>query len=82
MKTVLVYTFQNVVEESRIRTALEEEGVEVLVRSFEDSAYNGIFILQKGIGQMRVFEKDVKKAKKIIGEWASPGTERESGENK
>ncbi|MCD5401917.1 DUF2007 domain-containing protein [candidate division NPL-UPA2 bacterium] len=71
MKTVLAYTFQNVVEESRIRTALEGEGIEVLVRSFEDSAYNGIFTLQKGNGQIRVFEKDAEKAKKIIEECCS-----------
>ncbi|NOX97000.1 MAG: DUF2007 domain-containing protein [Nitrospirae bacterium] len=68
METVLIYTFQNVIEESRIRTALEEEGVEVLVRSFEDSAYDGIYTLQKGRGEMRVFEKDVEKAKRIIEE--------------
>lgn len=68
MKIVLVYTSQNIIEESRIKAALEEEGIEVLVRSFEDSAYNGIFTLQKGMGQIRVFEKDAEKAKKIIEE--------------
>lgn len=71
METVLVYTFQNVIEESRIRTALEEQGIEVMVRSFEDSAYNGIFALQKGLGQISVFEKDTAKAKKIIEECCS-----------
>lgn len=71
METVLVYTSQNIIEESRIKTALEEEGIEVLVRSFEDSAYNGIFTLQKGKGQIRVFEKDAEKAKRIIGECSS-----------
>ena len=68
METVLIYTFQNVIEESRIRTALEEEGIEAMVRSFEDSAYDGIYTLQKGRGQIRVFEKDVEKAERIVKE--------------
>jgi len=68
METVSIYIFQNIIEESIIRTALEEEGIEVLVRSFEDSAYDGIYTLQKGKGEIRVFEKDVEKAKKIVQE--------------
>ena len=71
METVLVHTFQNVIEGSRIRAALEEEGIEVMIRSFEDSAYNGIFTLQKGMGQIRVPEKDAAKAKKIIEDCCS-----------
>ncbi len=71
METVLVYTLQNVIEESRIKAALEGEDIRVMIRSFEDSAYNGIFALQKGMGQIRVFEKDAEKAKKIIGECCS-----------
>ena len=68
METVLVHTFQNVIEESRIRAVLEEEGIEIMVRSFEDSAYDGIYTLQKGMGQIRVFKKDAERAKKIIEE--------------
>lgn len=80
METVLVYTFQNVIEESRIRTALEEQGIEVMVRSFEDSAYNGIFALQKGMGQISVFEKDAEKAKKIIEECHNQANVNEKAE--
>ena len=68
METVSVYTFENIIEESRLRAALEEEGIEVMLRSFEDSAYDGIYTLQKGKGEIRVFSKDVEKSKKIIAE--------------
>ncbi len=71
METVSIYTFQNVIEESRIRAALEAEGIEVMILSFEDSAYNGIYTLQKGRGQIRVLEKDVENAKKIVEECCS-----------
>lgn len=68
METVAVYTFENIIEESRLRTALEEEGIEIMVRSFEDSAYDGIYTLQKGKGEIRVLRKDVEKAGKVIAE--------------
>ncbi len=71
METVSVYTFENIIEESRLRAALEEEGIEVMVRSFEDSAYDGIYTLQKGKGEIRVLSKDAEKSKRIIAECRS-----------
>ena len=68
MKTVRIRTFENLVEGSRLKAILEDEGIEVMVRSFEDSAYDGLFVLQKGLGEIRVFKKDVEKAKRIIEE--------------
>jgi len=68
METVLVYTFENIIEGSMLRAALEEEGIEVMVRSFEDSAYDGIYTLQKGKGEIRVLNKDAERAKEIIAE--------------
>ncbi len=68
METVRVYTFENLVEGSRLKAILEEEGIEVMVRSFEDSAYDGIFVLQKGLGEIRVFKKDSERDKRIIEE--------------
>ncbi len=68
METVRVHTFENLVEGSRLKAILEEEGIEVMTRSFEDSAYDGIFVLQKGLGEIRVFKKDAERAKRIIEE--------------
>ena len=68
-KLVSFYTFDNAVEGERLKNLLEEEKIQVMIRSLEDSAYNGIFRLQIGAGKIVVFEEDVERSKKIIEEF-------------
>jgi len=49
-----------------IKDALEKEEIPVLVRSFQDTSFNGIFIPQKGWGILLVPDEFREKAKKII----------------
>lgn len=63
---VLVYTLRNQVESSLIEAALKEAGIKFIIRDFTDSAYDGIFIAQKGYGQVLVEEADQKPAAEII----------------
>ncbi len=49
-----------------IRDALEKEAIPVLVRSFSDTSFDGIFIPQKGWGSILVPEEFRRKANDII----------------
>jgi hypothetical protein len=62
----VVYTLQDQVDASVIKSALEEAGIKHIIRTFVDSAYDGIFIPQRGYGEVLVEENDVAKAKEII----------------
>ncbi len=57
-----------------IKSVLEEHGIVAEVRSFHDTAYDGLYQAQYGWGVIRVSEEDYDKAQKILKEWydASP----------
>lgn len=63
---VKVFTLKNQFEADIIKSELEKEKITVLIRSFRDTAYNGIYMPQKGWGEVRVPVKDKEKAKEII----------------
>ncbi|RLA78892.1 MAG: hypothetical protein DRG36_05670 [Deltaproteobacteria bacterium] len=66
MKKVTVV--ENKFEADLIADALSREGIRHLVRSYEDTAYDGIFVLQKGWGAILVAEEDEGRALEIIRE--------------
>jgi hypothetical protein len=57
---------ENRFEGDRIRQALEEAQIPYLVKSFLDTAYDGLYIPQKGWGAVMVPEEFREKAEKII----------------
>ncbi len=61
-----VYTLQDQVDASVVETALKEAGIKHVIRTFVDSAYDGIFIPQRGYGDVQVEESDAERAKEII----------------
>ncbi len=61
-----IYTLKNQIEAQVIEAALREAGVKFVIRTFEDTAYDGIFIPQRGYGQVMVGKRDKKKAEEII----------------
>jgi methionyl-tRNA synthetase len=63
---VRVKTVEDRFEADIIKDALEKENVPVLVRSFQDTSFDGIFIPQKGWGIILVPEEHRDKAKYII----------------
>ena len=63
---VKVKTVENEFEADIIRDALEKEDIPVLVRSFRDTSFDGIFIPQKGWGIILVPEEHREKAKNVI----------------
>jgi predicted amidophosphoribosyltransferase len=63
---VKVFTLRDRFEADVITRELEKEGIPVLIRSFRDTAYDGIYIPQKGWGEVRVPEKAQERAVAII----------------
>ncbi len=57
---------ENEFEAEVIKDSLEKEEIPVMIRTFRDTAYNGIYILQKGWGNVLVPEEYKEKAKKIV----------------
>ena len=65
---VPVKVAENSFEVDTVKAALEAEGIPVLVRLFEDTAYDGIYVSQKGWGHVEVPQSAKEKADKIIDE--------------
>jgi hypothetical protein len=59
---------ENKFEADLISHTLQEEGIPCMIRSYHDTAYDGIFIPQKGWGGVMVPEELVEKASVIIAE--------------
>ena len=70
-RVVRLCVFDSTFEGEAIRDALEKEGIHVSVGTFDDSAYDGVFIPQRGAGQILVFEKELEKARAVLAEWKS-----------
>ncbi len=66
---VLVKVAANYFEADSIRSALEREGISVMIRTFQDTAYNGVYIPQKGWGSIEVPLQDKERAEQIIKEF-------------
>ncbi len=63
---VPVRVAENAFEADRIKGALEQEGITVLLRTFEDTAYDGIFVSQKGWGYVEVPRSELERAEGIV----------------
>jgi len=63
---VKIFTLNNKFEADLITRELEKEGITFMIRNFRDTAYNGIYIPQKGWGEVRVPEKDKQRAMELI----------------
>jgi len=61
-------TLENRFEADLIAQALAEEGITFVVRTYEDSAYDGLYVTQKGFGVVLVEEEDQDRAKVIVEE--------------
>jgi len=59
---------ENRFEGDRISQSLREAGIPFMVKSFHDTAYNGLYILQKGWGMVLVPETYVEEAERVISE--------------
>ena len=63
---VKVAIVDNQFEADVIKDALEKEDIPVLMRSFRDTSFDGIYIPQKGWGSVHVPEEFREKAQEVI----------------
>jgi hypothetical protein len=63
---IKAHTTENIFETDTIRDALEREGIEYVVKEHKDTAYDGLFVLQKGYATIFVEEENEAAAKAII----------------
>lgn len=69
-ETVKIYTLEKEDETilPLIKEAFDKEDIPLQIRSKYDTAYDGIFIGQKGLADLYVFEKDEQRAVALITE--------------
>lgn len=67
--TVPIYKLSNIAEAETLKALLEDNGIDCLVHSFHDTAYDGIWQAQKGWGILKVMAKDQAKAERLIDEF-------------
>ena len=73
-------TIENRFEGDRITQALQEAGITFLIKSFLDTAYDGLYILQKGWGIVMVSGKNRGETERLISEIKKTFKEEEEDE--
>jgi len=63
---VKTHTVESIFESDMLKDALDREGIEYMIREHKDTAYDGIFILQKGFATVFVRAKDETAAQAVI----------------
>jgi outer membrane protein assembly factor BamE (lipoprotein component of BamABCDE complex) len=78
---VKVLTLRNEVEAQMMDQALADQGIPHLVRSYHDSAYDGLFQTQKGWGHIAAPPERKDEIKAIYEELTGSEPDRPSQEN-
>ena len=69
-RTVKIFTLDSGQETliPLIYDSFEKEHIPVQIRSFHDSAYDGLFVGQKGAAAIYVFEEDQERAEDLLNQ--------------
>jgi hypothetical protein len=65
-KPARIATLENEVEAQLLSALLDEEGINHLLRTYHDSAYDGLFQAERGWGHVEADESDRKRVLEII----------------
>jgi len=63
-----IMTLESQFEAQRIKNVLDRENIPHIIRSFHDSAYDGLFQGQQGWGVLMADEKNEKKILELVGD--------------
>lgn len=61
-----IHIIENIFEMDMLKDALDREGLEYSIKEYKDTAYDGLFVLQKGYASLFMREKDEEIAMSII----------------
>ena len=73
---------ENEAEASVIQSILKENGIVAEVRSFHDTAYDGLYQSQYGWGVIKVSDDDLLEAQRVVEEWKNASPEELPWEDK
>ena len=65
-KWVKIHTIESIFEMDMIKDTLDKEDLEYTIKEYKDTAYDGLFVLQKGYAGLFVREKDEETVKSIV----------------
>jgi hypothetical protein len=68
MNWTKLITLDNRFQEDLLKDALEKRDIPFLIREYKDTAYDGLFVTQKGWGTVMVDEDMVNEARQIVKE--------------
>jgi hypothetical protein len=57
-KQINVHTIESIFEMDMLKDALDKEDIPYTIKEHRDTAYDGLFILQKGFASLYVEERD------------------------
>ena len=77
-KTVRILVFNNEIEAKLLSEILTDKNIPYMIRSYHDSAYDGLFQMHTGWGILESPEKFKEEILKIYGEMSSPESHMES----
>jgi len=66
LKWKKIHVIENIFEMDMLKDALDKEGLEYTIKEYKDTAYDGLFVLQKGYASLFVRDKDEETAKSIV----------------
>ncbi len=66
---VRIFVVENKFEADLVSQALQEEGIPVMVRKFSDTAYDGLYIPQKGWAAIMIPEEFRPLGERVVGEF-------------
>lgn len=61
-----IHVIESIFEMDMVKDALDKEGIEYTIKEYKDTAYDGLFVLQKGYASLFVKQKDEETAKAIV----------------
>jgi len=63
---IKAHTIESIFEMDMIKDALDKEGIAYTIQEHKDTAYDGLFILQKGYATLFVEEQNKMKVQAIV----------------
>ncbi|HBL23246.1 MAG: hypothetical protein KA801_12665 [Syntrophorhabdaceae bacterium] len=65
-KQINVHTIESIFEMDMIKDALDKDAIPYTIKEHRDTAYDGLFILQKGYASLYVEERDKERVLALV----------------
>jgi len=63
---IKIHTIESIFEMDMIKDALDNDDIPYTIKEHKDTAYDGLFIIQKGYAALYVEENDVERALALV----------------